>query len=89
MWNAKMSDVVSEVEVKGIPCPFVYANGRCCTGFVSSARGYGPRRGHFFTASSLFGMGGMRVPSLPGQPAPPTSGLFLCSAEKGRFFVPA
>jgi hypothetical protein len=40
-------------------------------------------------ASSLFGMGGMRVPSLPGQPAPPTSGLFLCSAEKGRFFVPA
>jgi len=40
-------------------------------------------------ASSLFGMGGMRVPSLPGQLAPPTSGLFLCSAEKGRFFVPA
>jgi hypothetical protein len=44
---------------------------------------------HTNSASSLFGMGGMRVPSLPGQPAPPTSGLFLCSAEKGRFFVPA
>jgi hypothetical protein len=29
-----------------IPCPFVYANGRKCTGFVRRARAYGPTRGN-------------------------------------------
>lgn len=28
-----------------IPCPFVYANGKRCTGFVRRARAYGPTRG--------------------------------------------
>ena len=28
-----------------IPCPFVYANGRLCTGTVRLARAYGPSRG--------------------------------------------
>ena len=27
-----------------IPCPFVYANGRQCGGFVRRARAYGPTR---------------------------------------------
>ena len=28
-----------------IPCPFVYANGKHCTGTVRLARAYGPARG--------------------------------------------
>lgn len=44
-----MTDVEAEDAGTAIPCPFVYANGRCCTGVVASARGYGPKRGHFFT----------------------------------------
>lgn len=32
-----------------IPCPFVYANGRCCSGVVWQARAYGPTRGKHYT----------------------------------------
>ena len=45
-----MGDTHTEVEATSIPCPFVCANGRCCTGVVYKARGYGPKRGDFFTA---------------------------------------
>jgi hypothetical protein len=49
MWEADMTDSVSDDAGSPIPCPFVYANGCRCQGWVVMARGYGPKRGHFFT----------------------------------------
>jgi hypothetical protein len=31
-----------------IPCPFVYANGRCCSGTIYQARAYGPTHGKHY-----------------------------------------
>jgi len=33
-----------------LPCPFVYASGRCCTGHVYQVRAYGPQRGKHYVA---------------------------------------
>ncbi len=35
-----------------IPCPFVYADGTCCSGTVRQARAYGPTRGRNYVARS-------------------------------------
>jgi hypothetical protein len=34
---------MSEVTQTTIPCPFTYANGRCCSGVIWKAKGYGPK----------------------------------------------
>jgi hypothetical protein len=36
------------MDSQAIPCPFVYANGRKCCGFVRQARAYGPPRGRHY-----------------------------------------
>jgi hypothetical protein len=33
-----------------LPCPFVYADGRKCSGHVYRARAYGPKRGNWIVA---------------------------------------
>ena len=41
---------MSDQEKSAIPCPFTYANGRCCSGVITRAKGYGPKRGGHFPA---------------------------------------
>ncbi len=35
------------MDLHPIPCPFVYADGHKCSGFVRQARAYGPTRGRY------------------------------------------
>ena len=35
---------MSEMDYPPIPCPFVYANGKRCTGHVRRAKAFGPVR---------------------------------------------
>jgi hypothetical protein len=38
--------------LEAIACPFVYANGRCCSGTIRQARAYGPTRGRHYVDRS-------------------------------------
>lgn len=41
-WPAPRSAMMTDVPRPPIPCPFVYADGRQCTGVIRRARAYGP-----------------------------------------------